>query len=110
MRHVTGIGLRAARGRGRGRFSAGTYAQIDQFSFIGGDPPSVLYRWSMAYWTNFDTGLEFRFAEGFSLRPAVGIAFLMNPNAAQATGSVDPTYQPVGDWQFYTGVAVGYAF
>jgi len=78
------------------------------------------YKVDRAHWLQVDAGFEHQLASGFSLRSAIGAAYLLNPGSAycQATrspyealpceGDIDGT--PPDDLLFTMTLALGYAF
>ncbi len=72
--------------------------------------PVPHYHWDAAFWTNLEAGVEIRIASHLSLRPFVGAAFLVNPNAGVVViGQRGDLPAPPERWLPYLGLAIGYA-
>jgi hypothetical protein len=80
--------------------SQGSWGLVDGSGF------TTTYKWSTAYWANFETGMEMRFGQHTELRPFVGLAALLNPGDGVAVST--PAAEPVDNWTLYCGIAVGY--
>ncbi len=99
--------------------SAGAYSQptdIDSFSVDGSQTESASERahfhWDVAYWTNFEAGVEIRLRSGTSLRPYLGVSRLLNPDPTVTVNDVysgSPPANPVVPWSGYVGFALGYS-
>ncbi len=99
--------------------SAGAYSQptdIDSFPVDGSQTESASERahfhWDVAYWTNFEGGVEIRLRSGTSLRPYLGVSRLLNPDPTVTVNDVysgAPPANPVVPWSGYVGFALGYS-
>ena len=84
-----------------GGFSMGAHDQgMDIFSQNAG------LHWSTAYWGNLEAGMELRFSPHFELRPATGVAILLNQGAG--VEDVQNTPVAVDAWMFYAGLTLGF--
>ncbi len=99
--------------------SGGSYDQptaLDSFPVDGSQTESAIdsahFHWDMAYWTNFEAGVEIRLPSNVSLRPYLGLSRLLNPDPSSTIAdaySGMPPADPVVPWSEYMGFALGYA-
>jgi hypothetical protein len=104
---------------GRWNLGGGSYEQptaLDAFPVDGSQTESAgeraHFHWDMAYWTNFEAGVEIRLRSNVSLRPYLGVSRLLNPDPSATIKdaySGMPPANPVVPWSAYVGFALGYA-